>query len=484
MDFRTYVTALRRHWWIPLLTTMLALFGSALAFWATPPTYASTVAFYVSTPISDGTNAQSAGQFAQARVNSYVVLMSSERVAEAVVERTGVDLAPTEVMRKVTAEASLNTVVVRATVRDSSPERVALLAEGLADTFGTTVSKLDNPGTGRATVIINVVSGPTALGPVAPQLKVYFGLGLLVGLILGVLLVLLREILDNTLRTADAAASLVGAPVLGNIRFDADARKSPLISRDRTGSLRAESFRQLRTNLQFVNAAHSTKVLVMTSATSGEGKTSSTVNLALALAEAGQRVLIVEGDLRRPAVAGLLGLESELGLTNVLVGQVPIADALQEWAPRITVLTSGSMPPNPSELLGGQKMSELLSTLRPRFDQILIDTPPLLPVTDAAVVAGSADGVVMVVRSAKTTRDQVAAATRALRVVNAELVGVVFNMRRPRRHESRGYGPRATSGWQLDPDKGPEVADREHDPVLHAAPSGQQPVAHRDLERR
>lgn len=479
MDFRTYVTALRRHWWIPVLVTLLSLAGSAFAYYATPSTYASTVTFYVSTPISDSTNAQSAGQFAQARVNSYVVLMSSERVAKAVVDRTGADLRPTEVMRKISAEASINTVVVQATVQDSSPQRAMLLAEGLADTFGTTVSRLDNPGTGRANVIINVVSGPTALGVVAPQLKVYLGLGLLVGLVVGVLLVLLREILDNTLRSADAAASLIGAPVLGNIRFDADARKSPLISSERTGSLRAESFRQLRTNLQFINAAHSTKVLVMTSATSGEGKTTSVVNLALALAEAGRKVLIVEGDLRRPAIARLLGLEPEIGLTNVLVGQVPLEDALQDWAPGITVLTSGSLPPNPSELLGGRKMAELLDTVRPRFDQILIDTPPLLPVTDAAVVSAFTDGVVVVVRSAKTTRDQVTAATRALRVVNAELIGLVINMRRPRRQESRGYEPKPTYGWPIEAKTDPAAGEvRTEQREVHARGDAEEAAAH------
>ena len=484
MDFRTYLTALRRHWWIPVLTTLLGIAGSAAAYYTTPPTYATSVTFYVSTPIQSGANPQSVGEFAQSRVNSYVVLMSSERVAQAVVDRSGVDLSAGAVMRKITAEADLNTVVVKATVRDSSAERSMVLAQGLAASFGTTVSTLDNPGTGRATVIINVVSGPTALGAVAPQLKVYGGLGVLVGLVLGVLLVLLLELLDNTLRSPDVASSLVGAPVIGNIRYDADMRRAPLILRDRSSSLRAESFRQLRTNLTFINAAHSTKVLIITSAAAGEGKTSVCLNLALSLAEAGRRVLVIEADLRRPRMATLLGLESEIGLTNVLVDQVDLDDALQPWENGVTVLSSGSLPPNPSELLGGRRIAELLATLRPRFDQILIDTPPLLPVTDAAVASTLGDGVVVVVRQSKTTRDQVQTAVNSLAAVNAEVIGLVLNMRRPRRHEKRGYGydSNASSHWPREAAAAPgEALDVR--PIWHEDGSSGIPDSQRTPER-
>ena len=354
MDFRTYVTALRRYWWVAVLTTVLGLGGAGVAYALTPSTFASTVTFYVSTPVPKGVNPQSVNAFAQAQVNSYVVLMSSESVARTVIDRTGVDLSPAAVMKKITAEADLNTVVVTATVEDSSQARASQLARGLADTFGQTVSRLDNAGTGKATVIINVVSGPSAVGVVAPRLKVFGGLGLLAGLVLGFLLIVLRELLDNTLRSPEAVSELVGAPAVGNIEFDSAARKAPLVLAERAGSVHAESFRQLRTNLTFIDIAHSTKVLVVTSPVAGEGKTSLCLNLALTLAETGHRVLVIEGDLRKPQVASVLGLKSEPGLTNVLVGHVDLDQALQSWTPQVSVLTSGSLPPNPSELLEGQ----------------------------------------------------------------------------------------------------------------------------------
>lgn len=482
MDFRAYLTALRRYWWIAVLTTVLGVCGAGVAYRLTPPTYASTVTFYVGTPTQNGINPQSSNAFAEARVNSYVVLISSERVAKAVLGRTGVDLTATQVMGRMSAEAELNTVVVNATVHDSNQERASILAQGLADTFGQTVSKLDNPGTGRDTVVVNVVSGPTDLGAVEPRLKIFGGLGLLAGLAVGIVLIILRELLDNTVRTPEAASALVDAPAIGNIGYDPAARRSPLLLGRSNHSVRAESIRQLRTNLTFIDVARPTKVLVVTSSVPSEGKTSLCANLALSLAEAGHRVLIIEADLRRPRLATLLGLESEIGLTNVLIGQVTMSQALQEWAPKVAVLTSGSLPPNPSELLEGQRIKRLLSDLRPHYDQILIDTTPLLPVTDAAVAAALGDGVVMVVRSGKTSRDQVSAAADSLRGVNAQIVGVVLNMRRRRGRERRAYSykgqrPTATVDWTLAADdaeqRQPEAdatAQDEHPALVEESP--------------
>jgi succinoglycan biosynthesis transport protein ExoP len=460
MDFRTYATALRRYWWIAAITTLLGILGAGVTYAMTPPTYASRVTFYVSTPVQTGVSPQSANQFAEARVNSYVVLMSSERVARDVIARTGVTLTPAEVMSRISAEANLNTVVVQATISDSNQDRASELARGLAETFGETVSRLDNQGAGRATVIINVVSGPTDLGAVEPRLKVYAGLGVLVG----VALIILRELLDSTVRSVEGASEIVGAPGIGNIGFDPGARRSPLLATERN-SLRAEAFRQLRTNLTFVGVARPAQVLVVTSAMPGEGKTSLCLNLALALSETGHRVLVLEGDLRKPQMAELLGLESGIGLTNVLVGQVDLDEALQTWTPQVTVLTSGSLPPNPAELLEGDEIRRVLDDLRPRFDRILIDTTPLLPVTDAAVASALGDGVVMVVRHAKTTREQVAVAVRSLQAVNAEIVGVVLSMRRARRSERRSYSFKRPSttplGWTWVDREGPSAGEAE-----------------------
>lgn len=441
MELRTYLEALRKHWLSMVLLTLLGILAGVGGYLLTPPVYSSSVTFYVSTPPTDNSNPFASGQFAQARVNSYVSLLESEQLALRVIREENLDLTAVGVMKKIKATAELNTVLVTAEVRDSTPDRSLKIAEGIARTFGEMVNELDNQNRKDAIVIINVVSGPTlAPYPVAPSLRIYGGLGLLAGTVLGMLLTVLREILDNTVHSDDVAIALVKAPVIGTIGYDAVTRRKPLLLRDSANSVRAESFRQLRTNLQFIDAAEKADVLLVTSAVPGEGKSVTAVNLALSFVEFGNRVLLIEADLRRPELSRYLGVEREIGLTNVLVGTVDPEDAVQEWgSDGLHVLPSGSVPPNPSELLGSNAMRDLMREFRLKFDKIVIDTPPLLPVTDAAVCSAVADGVILVIRSGKTHRSHLAASAQALKAVNARVLGTVMNMRKLNRSERRKY---------------------------------------------
>ncbi|HYP44808.1 MAG TPA: polysaccharide biosynthesis tyrosine autokinase [Propionibacteriaceae bacterium] len=443
MTLRSYVAVIRKNWLILVLASLLGSSLGAVAFWVTPPRYASSVDFYVSTPRTQGTSAQAGGQFAESRVNSYILLLSSEQMARRVIESTDVDLSPSELADKVGASAELNTVVVTATVTDSSAERAARITEGLSEEFPTLVDELDNQGrTADAIVVINVVSGPTAPVQVAPDWRKNIGLGLLAGLAAGLLIAVLRELLDTSVRQAEVAQQLVGAPVVGTIGFDSDVKKAPLIIEGGLKSTRAEAYRQLRTNLQFIVAARPADVIVVTSSVPLEGKSTTAANLGLTFAQFGERVLLVEGDLRRPELANYLGLEREVGLTNVLAGQVELADVIQPWGTGgLFLLASGSTPPNPSELLGSARMREVIANLRQQFDKIVIDTPPILPVTDAAVASSWADAVLLVIRHGHTNRAQLATASQALVNVDAPVVGCVLNMRKSSRADRRVYGP-------------------------------------------
>jgi non-specific protein-tyrosine kinase len=183
------------------------------------------------------------------------------------------------------------------------------------------------------------------------------------------------------------------------------------------------------------------KTIVITSSVPDEGKSTTAVNLAIAFAEMGRRVVLIEADLRRPRIAEYLGVEGAIGLSNVLAGQVAVADALQPWGHgQLQVLASGFVPPNPSELLGSRNMSALLSRLRAEFDVILIDTPPMLPVTDAAVVATHADGAVLVARSGKTAQARIRTALASLRAVDAQVLGCVLNMQPTKGSVEHYYG--------------------------------------------
>ena len=181
--------------------------------------------------------------------------------------------------------------------------------------------------------------------------------------------------------------------------------------------------------------------IVVTSSLPGEGKSTTATNLAIALAQAGKSVCLIDADLRRPMVGEYLGLDRAAGLTTALVGAADISDLLQPWgSDRLCVLTSGQIPPNPSELLGSTEMRELLAGLEKDFDSIIIDAPPLLPVTDAAVLSQHVGGVVLVAGSQKIRQQDLAKSLKALEMVGANLLGVVLNWLPVKGPDAYAYG--------------------------------------------
>lgn len=438
------LAAIRKGWWLIVVCMLLGL-GAAFAYnLRATPQYASTVTFFVSTPTGDGTSPLAADQFATRRITSYVGLLSSDVVAQRIVQDKGLTVDPADVASAIEGQADLNTVLLTATVTASSPELSLQIAQGVADDFGSIVNEVDPIGPDQ--VELRVISGPTLNPtPVAPRTNLNLALGLVGGAALGVIVVLLRSRLDTSVRQTRTLGSLTeNAPVLGVVPFDRDAKKSPLLVDGRSKSIQAEALRHVRTSLQFVDVESRVQVVVITSSISGEGKSTTATNLAISFRQSGRRVLLVDADLRRPRVSAYLGLEGSVGLTNVLAEQVTLGDALQVWGDGgMNVLPSGSIPPNPSELLGSERMAELLATMRRDYDMIVIDSPPLLPVTDAAVLAAQADGAALVARYGKVTRNQVATSFRSLRAVDARLLGTILNGAPRRGHDGYdvyGYG--------------------------------------------
>ena len=231
------------------------------------------------------------------------------------------------------------------------------------------------------------------------------------------------------MRTADHIAEATDAPVLASIGFDNDIRSAPLLTDLGGFAARTEAFRLLRTNLQFIDIDQRARVLVVTSAVPGEGKTMTSTNLAVALAQTGRTVLIIDADLRRPRVASTLGVDPAIGLTTALVGKTQIEDAIQVHEPSgLHVLASGAKPPNPTEILQSRVTHDLIRRLRQSYDMIIIDAPPLLPVADASVLSNLADGSILVIRHGQTTRDQIKEAVNRVNQVGGRLYGVVVNM--------------------------------------------------------
>lgn len=434
MDLRDYLRAIRKRWWLVVGAVTVAV-GVAVGVTAlTPPRYEASVTFFISTRSTGVSDAYQGGLFSQQRVKSYVDVLTSNRLAQAIVTKQP-GLSAEVVQAGITGEVVPDTVLLRARVNDGDRARALQLAQVLAVEFPKLVATLETPPkTTTPTVGVAIVAEPRlADGPVSPQPQRNIGLAVALGLIVGVGAAALRESLDNTVRSTEALSGATGAPVLSAIPYDTKADKSPLIIEGSAQSTRAEAMRQLRTNLQFVNVDRPLKSLVVSSALPGEGKSTVVCNLGIAFAETGKRVILVDADLRRPKLAEYLGLEGAVGLTNVLAGQAALGDALQPWGGSgMWVLPSGYVPPNPSELLSSRNMSDLLTALGRGFDVVIIDTPPLLPVTDAAVMATIADGCVLVSRYAKTTVSQATGAAAALNAVGARLHGCVLN-RAPRK---------------------------------------------------
>lgn len=258
-------------------------------------------------------------------------------------------------------------------------------------------------------------------------------LALFLGLVLGLGLAFLREFLDDSVKSKDDLQRVTaGVAVLGLIPVVSAWRgrdTAYLVSIDDPNSPAAEAYRTLRTAIQFIGLEQPMRTLQVTSANPQEGKTTTLANLAVALARSGSSVAVVCCDLRRPRVHEFFGLENEVGFTSVLLGKVPLAAAMQEvpGQPRLSLLASGPLPPNPSELLSSKRTVEVFGSLQAEYDIVLIDAPPVLPVTDALVLSGRVDATLLVAVAGATTRKEAARAVELLRQVEAPLVGSVLN---------------------------------------------------------
>jgi capsular exopolysaccharide synthesis family protein len=268
-------------------------------------------------------------------------------------------------------------------------------------------------------------------------------LGLLLGLVVGSLVVFLYETLDSRVGGVQQVRRLTDLPILGALTVSSAEADGSVVVIDEPLSPQAELYRQLRTNLEFSKLGGRSLMVGVTSAVSGEGKSTVSLNLALALAEVTDRVLLVDADLRRPAIADRLGIEGAAGLSTVLIGRAGFDDVVQEYGSRgLAVLTAGQIPPNPTELLSSPAMRALAAELADRYDAVVFDSAPLLPVSDALLLSRVTTGMVVVANSRRVRRGQLSQALSALAQVQARVLGVVVTMLAPRGLASP-YGYRA-----------------------------------------
>lgn len=444
MELNDYVNIVKRNWLTITAAALLGVLIAGAAALLVRPSYVAETKLFVAIQGSGSiTELQQGNTFSQARVRSYVETVSTPAVLQPVIDRLGLELTPAQLEKAVSAGADLNTVIITISVSDSSAVQAAAIAQAVGNSLIEVVNTLERPSNeGPSPVKLSVVAPATApVAPASPNTRLYLALGLLGGAITGLVIAVLRSTLDTRVRGEHDVRRVTQAPVLGGIAYDSDATKNVLLTQVHPQSPRAESFRQIRTNLQFANVARQSKALLITSSLPGEGKTTTATNLAIALAQSGQSVVLVDADLRRPRVDDYLGLDRNVGLTTVLVGAAEVTDVLQPWGEdNLFVITSGQIPPNPSELLGSAGMTQILSGLEATFDAVIIDAPPLLPVTDSTVLAQKVGGVVVVIGSSRVRLPELEKSLSALDMVDADLLGIVLNLLPSKGPDAYAYG--------------------------------------------
>ncbi len=357
---RSSLRIARERWKLIAAVVIVAAVVALAVTLLTPKTYTASAQVLVSSSAVGGATQAQANAYVQTQVTSYARVIDSPDIVNAVRSDLKAGLTSGRIAAELSASAQAGQSIIDIQVTDGSPSRAAAIANSAARAF---IRAIERYSTSTRLFLTGPAQVPGT--PTSPRPILNLALGILIGIVVAGVLARVRDAFDNRVRDADSAAKAAGAPLMGSIVEDPRAAKSPVALQDDIHGTRAENFRQLRTNIQFANVDGRARVLAVTSPMSGEGKTTVSVNLADALWEAGFTVCIVDADLRRPNVAKAMGLLSDVGLTSVLIGRTAVRDVLQKVGKGLWVLTSGSPPPNPSEILSSVAMRDTVAAPDP-----------------------------------------------------------------------------------------------------------------------
>ena len=340
---------------------------------------------------------------------------------------------------------------------EAERNRLELTLSQYQNTYSSLLESYEEVRRAEAESVSNVVQVEPATipdNPVRPRTLINTALAGVVGGMLAVGGIFLMDALDDTVRDPDHVEQALELPILGMLPQHEEEEKA-VIAIEQPRHPTVEAFRTLRTNIRYSSVDHPVRKLLVTSADPGVGKTSTVTNLAAVLAQGGSKVLLVDADLRKPKIHHHLGQANHEGFSDIFVQEnVDLNALIQNDVDRgsLSVLTSGSIPPNPAELLGSQKMAQFLEEMEKEYDYILLDSPPLMAVTDAAVLAQAADGVLVVVKPGTTQLGALLGAVEQLRRVGARILGLVMNEipRRGSRYYYQGYQYYTYEEYQKD----------------------------------
>lgn len=442
MTLQEYVGTLKRHW---ILILVLAVVGGGVAYLysqTVEPKYRSQTDVMVMSTHGENTAELAQGaSYVRSLVETYTLLVQSPEVLTPVIDDLGLKMTPQQLASSMDVNAPLDTLVIQIGVTDGDPAEARRTADAIAAQLAKTVPEVSPAATEDSQSVQVTTISPASMprSPVSPNTRLNVLIGTAIGLFLGVVISIFRRRFLSRIGAPEDIAGLTDVGVLGEIPVVGGKQTLVRAARNSPQGRVAESLRQLAASLRFTDLGGSRRVILVTSGSAMEGKSSVSLGLALTLAEAGHSALYVEADLRRPNAAGLTGLETSIGVTDVLVGDATIGEAVQEWGhANLSVLACGTRPPNPGQILASQELGELVSEARKLYDYVIVDSPPVLAVSDALWLSASVDGTLVVVRSGSTTAAELRRTLAALERAGSPVTGIVID-RAKSRHRSPYY---------------------------------------------
>lgn len=378
------------------------------------------------------------------KAQSYLPLFGTRVVGQTIVDELGLSASPDAVAGSLSVGLDPNAPILTVTARAASAEQASAIANAAVEATAQEARALETGGDENVPVSVQLVPYQTAVvpgAPVSPDRERYLAVGAVAGLLIALAVAWVRDRNDSRIRTAEDLEAAVALPLLATLPESKELvrGKDGLLAEPKTFAAR-ESIRRLRTNLRYVGVDEPPRSIVVTSGAPGEGKSVVAGNLARVMARSGQPTLLIDADLRRPRVAEQFGIDGEVGLSQLLAGAVGVEDAVQPASvPLLSLLPSGQVPPNPSELLGSRRMQELIGELSRRFF-VVIDAPPVLAVTDAQLLSRHADGAIVVAVAGRTRAKGLSASVAAIRDIGATVYGVVLNRVSTTRFTRIAYG--------------------------------------------
>lgn len=477
MEIRDYLAILKKYWILVLVCALIGLGSGVAAGFLLPKKYESKTQVYVSFSQSgeDALNLAQGANYTGQVVDSYVSIATSSSVLSPVIRSLDLQESPSDLAKDITADSPTGTTLIDIAVVADDPEKAiqiaTLVRQNLVRVVQEDLEPSKNKKEDSPMKLTTTEPATKNYDPISPNVTLLALGGLVVGFFLGTIIAFLRALSDNRLHTSDEIQKFSGTTVIGKLLETENQKTKGLINKLPTNSPVVESYRVLRVNLDFLNVGTDKSPIVITSAESGDGKTTTALNLGLTSSQSGANVIVIEADLRRPTFADRLGIEGSVGLTDVLVGRAELDDVIQQWGGgKFHVLPAGQLPPNPSELLATKDMANIVQDLLERFDVVIIDIPPVLRVADAAILGRINSTMILVATVGRITRPQLSAALNSLENAGVRVKGIVANRVKPGRNTGGtnvasygNYGGNYALVGELlqDEDKAPEPKGTE-----------------------